>query len=90
MLFRAIWDFLPEPILKLFKYIPIHPFTRMLALGRIYESYGKRILREKRLDVDAEKEVKNKDIMSILSKYRILLFIHHCARVLTAALRVNS
>ncbi|KAI0829924.1 PAH-inducible cytochrome P450 monooxygenase PC-PAH 4 [Trametes gibbosa] len=68
MLFRATWDYLPEPILKLFRYIPIYPFNRMLSLKRLYTTYGRQILREKRPQVDAEKQINTKDIMSILIK----------------------
>ncbi|KAI0829918.1 PAH-inducible cytochrome P450 monooxygenase PC-PAH 4 [Trametes gibbosa] len=68
MLFRATWDYLPESILKLFRYIPIHPFNRMLSLKRIYTTYARQILREKRPQVDAEKRIDTEDIMSILIK----------------------
>lgn len=69
MLFRAAWDYIPVPVLKLFQYIPLDPFTRILSLRRLYLSVGKQILREKRPELDAEKRPNSKDIMSILSMH---------------------
>ncbi|KAI0666534.1 PAH-inducible cytochrome P450 monooxygenase PC-PAH 4 [Trametes maxima] len=68
LLFRATWDYLPWPLLKLFRYIPANPFTRMRNLNSLFAAYGKQILREKRPEFDAEKSTNNKDIMSILIK----------------------
>ncbi|KAI0674750.1 PAH-inducible cytochrome P450 monooxygenase PC-PAH 4 [Trametes maxima] len=68
MFFRGSWDYLPLPILKLFKYIPVAPFTRLRRLNNVFTAYGKQILREKVPEFDAEKSAKNKDIMSILIK----------------------
>ncbi|EIW62975.1 PAH-inducible cytochrome P450 monooxygenase PC-PAH 4 [Trametes versicolor FP-101664 SS1] len=68
MLFRAAWDYIPVPVLKLFQYLPVDPFTRILSLRRLYISVGKQILREKRPELDAEKRPNSKDIMSILIK----------------------
>ncbi|KAI0331167.1 PAH-inducible cytochrome P450 monooxygenase PC-PAH 4 [Cubamyces sp. BRFM 1775] len=68
MLFRASWDYFPESILNLFKYIPADPFTRVRNVNELYRQYGKQILREKRPEVDAEKRGYSKDIMSILVK----------------------
>ncbi|KAI8975825.1 PAH-inducible cytochrome P450 monooxygenase PC-PAH 4 [Trametes punicea] len=68
LLFRATWDYLPFSVLKLFKYIPLHPFTRFRSVNDMYATYGERILREKRPEVDAEKRVHSKDIISILVK----------------------
>ncbi|KAI0644553.1 PAH-inducible cytochrome P450 monooxygenase PC-PAH 4 [Trametes meyenii] len=68
MFFRATWDYLPFTILKLFKYVPADPFIRLRRLNNVFTMYGKQILREKRPDFDPEKNVKSKDIMSILIK----------------------
>ncbi|KAI0633710.1 PAH-inducible cytochrome P450 monooxygenase PC-PAH 4 [Trametes polyzona] len=68
MIFRATWDYLPEWFLKLFQYIPMYPFTRMLNLRRLFDEYGKQILREKGPEVDMEKQTRSKDVMSILVK----------------------
>ncbi|KAM5543177.1 hypothetical protein V8D89_003051 [Ganoderma adspersum] len=67
MLFRASWDYVPVPILKLIKYLPTNPFTRLRNLANLFK-YGRRILREQGPDVDTEKKVASKDIVSILIK----------------------
>ncbi|KAI0644565.1 PAH-inducible cytochrome P450 monooxygenase PC-PAH 4 [Trametes meyenii] len=68
LFFRGSWDYLPLPILKMFRYIPVAPFTRLRHLNNVFTAYGKQILREKVPEFDAEKSAKSKDIMSILIK----------------------
>ena len=68
VLFRATWDFIPIPILKLIKYIPVNPWPRVRNLNNLFREYGRQILREQGSDVDTEKKVASKDILSILSK----------------------
>ena len=68
MLFRASWDYIPVPILKLIKYIPVDPFTRLRNLDNLFKEYGRQIIREQGPGVDTEKKVASKDIMSILSE----------------------
>ncbi|KAI0644555.1 PAH-inducible cytochrome P450 monooxygenase PC-PAH 4 [Trametes meyenii] len=68
MFFRATWDYLPMPLLKLFKYIPMDPFTRLRNLNNLFSNYGRRILFEKRPEFDVELDTKSRDIMSILIK----------------------
>ena len=58
------------PILKLVKYLPMDPFTRMRNVNNIFRKYGKQILREQGPEVDAERKANSKDVMSILSKSR--------------------
>ncbi|KAI0356394.1 PAH-inducible cytochrome P450 monooxygenase PC-PAH 4 [Trametes cingulata] len=67
-LFRASWDYIPIPILKLFQYIPVQPVARMYNLKTLFTAYGTEILREKGPQVDAEKQAHSKDVMSILIK----------------------
>ncbi len=74
ILFRASWDYVPVPILKLIKYIPANPFTRLRNLDNLFKEYGRQILREQGPDVDTEKKVASKDIVSILGKYLRSLF----------------
>lgn len=74
ILFRASWDYVPVPILKLIKYIPANPFTRLRNLDNLFKEYGRQILREQGPDVDTEKKVASKDIVSILSEYLRSLF----------------
>ncbi|KAI0661093.1 PAH-inducible cytochrome P450 monooxygenase PC-PAH 4 [Cubamyces menziesii] len=68
MLFRATWDYVPESILKLFKYIPAQPFSHLRGVSNLFTQYGKEILREKRPEVDAEKRTYGKDVLSILGE----------------------
>lgn len=68
VLFRASWDYIPVPILKLIKYMPVSPWPRVRSLNNLFREYGKRIIREQGSDVDTEK-VPSKDILSILSKH---------------------
>ncbi|KAI0331166.1 PAH-inducible cytochrome P450 monooxygenase PC-PAH 4 [Cubamyces sp. BRFM 1775] len=68
MLFRATWDYIPEPVLRLFKYIPAQPFTHLRGVSNLFTKYGRDILREKRPEVDAEKRTYGKDVLSILVK----------------------
>ncbi len=67
-LFRATWDYIPIPILCLFRFVPAEPFTRLRNLRGLFTEYGKQILREQRAEIDVEKESKSKDVMSILSE----------------------
>ncbi|KAI9068331.1 PAH-inducible cytochrome P450 monooxygenase PC-PAH 4 [Trametes sanguinea] len=68
LLFRAAWDYLPFPIIKMFKYAPTKPFPHIRHVREVYMEYGKQILREKRPEVDTEKRAHSKDILSILLK----------------------
>ncbi|TBU30198.1 cytochrome P450 [Dichomitus squalens] len=68
LLFRAAWDYIPTPVLKLTRYIPLNPYTRMRKLNNMFREYGKHILREQGPEVDTEKKVNSKDAMSILIK----------------------
>nr|VWO99056.1 FAD-binding FR-type domain-containing protein [Ganoderma boninense] len=68
ILFRSAWDYIPIPLLKLIKYVPAHPFTRVRNLNNLFMQYGKQILREQAPEVDAERKVNGKDVMSILIK----------------------
>lgn len=90
MLFRAAWDYIPVPVLKLFQYLPVDPFTRILSLRRLYISVGKQILREKRPELDAEKRPNSKDIMSILSMYRLSQRIPQSADATIATVKANA
>lgn len=72
LLFRAAWDYIPLPILKWIKYLPMNPFMRMLSLNNLFREYGKQILREQDPGVDAERKVNNKDVMSLLSESCII------------------
>ncbi len=67
-LFRATWDHIPIPVLRLFRFIPAEPFTRLRNVRSLFTEYGKQILREQRSELDVEKESKSKDVMSILSE----------------------
>ncbi|KAI0633713.1 PAH-inducible cytochrome P450 monooxygenase PC-PAH 4 [Trametes polyzona] len=67
-LFRALWDHLPEPLLRMFQYLPVHPFPRMLNLRRLFSEYGKKILKDKNPEVDTERQTNSKDILTILVK----------------------
>ena len=66
--FRATWDYIPTPILRLFYFIPANPFTRIRSLRTVFTGYGKQILREQRAELDIEKTSKSKDVMSLLSE----------------------
>ncbi|KAI0712960.1 cytochrome P450 [Cerioporus squamosus] len=66
--FRATWDYMPTPILRLVQYIPTHPFTRMRNLRNLFTEYGTRILQEQQNEADVEKPYNSKDVMSILIK----------------------
>ncbi|KAI1791252.1 cytochrome P450 [Ganoderma leucocontextum] len=68
VLFRASWEYIPVPILKLIKYIPINPWMRLRSLNNLFKEYGKQIIREQGCDVDTEKKTTSKDILSILIK----------------------
>ncbi|KAM5543149.1 hypothetical protein V8D89_003023 [Ganoderma adspersum] len=68
VLFRASWDYIPFPILKLVRYIPVNPWTRLRNLNDLFRQYGRQIIREQGSDVDTEKKVASKDILSILIK----------------------
>ena len=68
ILFRSTWDYIPMPILKLTKYLPMDPFTRMRNVNNLFRKYGKQILREQGPEVDTERKVNSKDVMSILSE----------------------
>ncbi|KAI0373422.1 PAH-inducible cytochrome P450 monooxygenase PC-PAH 4 [Pilatotrama ljubarskyi] len=67
-LFRASWDYIPVPLLKLLQYIPMQPLRRMYNLKSLFAAYGKQILRAKGTQVDTEKQAHNKDVLSILIK----------------------
>ena len=68
VLFRACWDYIPDPLLKLISYLPMNPYTRMRNLNNLFRAYGRQILREQGAHVDTEKKVNSKDMMSVLSK----------------------
>ncbi|KAJ3010757.1 hypothetical protein NUW54_g2381 [Trametes sanguinea] len=68
LLFRAAWDYLPFPIIKMFKYAPTKPFPHIRHVREVYMEYGQQILREKRPEVDTEMRAHSKDILSILLK----------------------
>ncbi|KAI0745029.1 cytochrome P450 [Earliella scabrosa] len=65
-IFQATWDYLPQSLLNSFLYLPFHPFTRIRNLRNLYVEYGKQILREQRSEIDVEKPINSKDIMSLL------------------------
>ncbi len=67
-LFRAMWNYIPIPALRLFRFIPAEPFIRLRNLRGLFTEYGKQILREQRADTDVQKESKSKDVMSLLSQ----------------------
>ncbi|KAI0712966.1 cytochrome P450 [Cerioporus squamosus] len=67
-LFQATWDYIPIPILRLFRFIPAHPFKRLRNVRSLFTEYGKQILREQRAEMDVEKPSKSKDVMSLLIK----------------------
>ncbi|KAI1791251.1 cytochrome P450 [Ganoderma leucocontextum] len=68
VLFRATWDYLPVPILKLIRYIPLHPWTRIRSLNDLFREYGRQIIHEQGPNTDTEKRATSKDILSILIK----------------------
>ena len=47
----------------------------MRNLNNLFRAYGKQILREQGADVDAERKVNSKDVMSILSKSILLPYV---------------
>ncbi|KAM5542822.1 hypothetical protein V8D89_003486 [Ganoderma adspersum] len=68
LLLRAAWDYIPVPILKWIKYLPMNPFKCMLNLNNLIKEYGKQILRQQGPEVDAERKVNGKDVRSLLIK----------------------
>ena len=61
---------MPEWILRLFKFIPIDPFSRMLSVQRVFMEHGHRMLRDSQLELAAAPgQDSMKDIMHILSKW---------------------
>ncbi|KAI0747630.1 cytochrome P450 [Daedaleopsis nitida] len=69
LLIRATWDYTPQCILKLFRFLPFEPFIRLRNMERLFADYGKRMLRDKQIQSgDAEKHGNEKDLMSLLIK----------------------
>ncbi|RDX48105.1 cytochrome P450 [Lentinus brumalis] len=68
LLFKATWNYTPESILKLFRYIPAHPMTLLRRVNSLYVAYGKQILQSERSGADTEKQPSSKDIMSAFIK----------------------
>lgn len=68
-LFEATWDYIPLPILRLYRFLPAHPFKRLRHVRSLFTEYGKQILREQRAEIDVEKPSKSKDVMSLLSTW---------------------
>ncbi|KAI0713469.1 PAH-inducible cytochrome P450 monooxygenase PC-PAH 4 [Earliella scabrosa] len=68
LLFRSSWDYTPELILRLFKYIPIDPFARMLNVQRVFMEHGHRMLCGSQTELTVAPGQDNKDIMHILIK----------------------
>ncbi|KAM5543135.1 hypothetical protein V8D89_003009 [Ganoderma adspersum] len=68
LLFRAAWDYVPVSVLSWIKYLPMDPFRRLLGLNNLFREYGKQILREQGPEIDTERSVKSKDMMSLLIK----------------------
>ena len=68
VLFRATWDYIPVAILKLIKYMPVNPWPRVRSLNNLFRAYGRQIFREQGAEIDTEKKVASKDILSILSE----------------------
>ena len=60
---------MPMPILKLFRYLPGEPFTRLRNLNYLFRQYGKQILRERSQEIHSERNLNSnlKDVMIILS-----------------------
>ncbi|KAI0666539.1 PAH-inducible cytochrome P450 monooxygenase PC-PAH 4 [Trametes maxima] len=65
LIYRALWDYLPHKILKLARYTPAEPFTRLRHLSDFFTQYSQRIVSEKRPALTSQ-DAKTKDIMSIL------------------------
>nr|VWP01841.1 C2H2-type domain-containing protein [Ganoderma boninense] len=68
VLFRASWDYIPMPLLKLIRFIPVNPWTRIRNLNNLFREYGRQIIREQGPNPEPEKQGASKDIMSILIK----------------------
>ena len=72
ILFRATWDYIPECVLRLFRFIPVEPFVRLRKMERLFVKIGEAIIRENRDDSDAyaqaDKLDARKDLMSLLSE----------------------
>ncbi|KAI0666549.1 PAH-inducible cytochrome P450 monooxygenase PC-PAH 4 [Trametes maxima] len=66
LVFRATWDYLPQPILNMFKYIPADPFTRLRRLNNVFTTYGKDILRQTLAEIDAGRSASTNDMMNVL------------------------
>ena len=47
----------------------MNPFKRMLNLNNLFKEYGKQMLREQGPEVDAERKVNGKDVMTLLSTF---------------------
>ena len=55
------------PLLKLIRFLPVNPFRRLRNGKNLFEEYGKQILHEQGPEVDTERKVNSKDVMSLLS-----------------------
>ncbi|KAI0738426.1 cytochrome P450 [Daedaleopsis nitida] len=64
--FVALWDYLPQPLLDSFRYIPMHPFTRIRQMHDLYNDYGEQILRKQCAADDVEKTTRSKDVIRLL------------------------
>ncbi|KAI0721412.1 PAH-inducible cytochrome P450 monooxygenase PC-PAH 1 [Cerioporus squamosus] len=66
LIFRALWYYIPTPILKYVKYLPGKDHARLRKTLKLINEYSKKLIDEKTEAVLAGGDEKKKDIMSIL------------------------
>ncbi|KAI0644554.1 PAH-inducible cytochrome P450 monooxygenase PC-PAH 4 [Trametes meyenii] len=71
LVFRAMWDYLPQPVLNMFKYIPADPFTRLRRLNNVFTTYGKDILHQTLAEIDAGRSATTNDMMNVLIRANV-------------------
>lgn len=65
ILFKALWKYIPEPILELVRFIPTREYSRFRGTLNLIEGLSRQLVSEKK-KVFISGDKKSKDVMSIL------------------------
>ena len=72
VLYRSLWNYLPDPLLKLTQYTPTRQDRHVRSVKHVVNKIGKQLFEEKmKVISDATKESKQKDVLSVLSEWII-------------------
>ena len=87
LIFRSLWHYLPDSIIRLTDYLPTREARRFRRTVTVINKLSNKLINEKTQACLDRKDENLRDIMSILGEYGLVIYVGH--ELMTCAVKAN-